>query len=287
MKTFIPSLLLFQFFCVSLYAYPEKKNSQHKLKKNYEISIQCSAEERLSLNITEEKALEVGKLIWENECGGNVQNLTFWNPNENFPSLGIGHFIWFPKNSKEPFSESFPQLLAFLKEEGVRLPSWLEKTKHFPWSTRKSFVRAFHSRKMKELRALLERTVSLQAIFITKRLEKTLPKIIRKLPESQKKLISENFYQVAKAPKGLYALIDYVNFKGEGYSTKESYNKQGWGLLQVLQNMDKKLVKRDPVKAFAQSAKMVLKIRVQNSPRDRNEERWLKGWYNRIDSYSS
>lgn len=239
------------------------------------------------LNISREKALEIGKLIWKNECGEKVSNLTFWSKKENFPSLGIGHFIWYPKGYKGPFKDRFPQLLTFLKQEGIKLPRWLEKSRHCPWKTRAAFERDFHSRRMNELRQILYKTMDLQAIFITKRLEQALPKITQKLPEKQKRHISENFLRVANAPKGLYALIDYVNFKGEGYSPKESYNMQGWGLLQVLNNMDDRISKNEPVKAFAISAKKILKLRVQNAPKERKEHQWLKGWFNRIDSYTS
>ncbi|MFT4551468.1 MAG: hypothetical protein ACI9S8_000078 [Chlamydiales bacterium] len=263
-----------------------KTRDTGSLVKQSEISVEHN-KKQAHLNISKEKALEIGKLIWKNECGNKVHNLTFWSQNESFPSLGIGHFIWYPKAYKGPFKERFPQLLEFLKEEGVKLPRWLETSRYCPWKTRAAFKNEFHGRKMNELRQLLYNTMDLQAVFITKRLEKTLPQITQKLPKKQKNHISQNFFLVANAPKGLYALIDYVNFKGEGYSAKESYNKQGWGLLQVLNNMDDKLSKEDPVKAFALSAKKVLKLRVQNSPKERNEHRWLKGWFNRIDSYTS
>jgi hypothetical protein len=40
------------------------------------------------------------------------------------------------------------------------------------------------------------------------------------------------------------------------------------------------------VKAFARSAESVLKRRVQNSPPEREESRWLPGWLNRISTYT-
>ena len=39
---------------------------------------------------------ELGQRIWKNECAGSVQGLVSWNEGEAFPSLGIGHFIWYP-----------------------------------------------------------------------------------------------------------------------------------------------------------------------------------------------
>ena len=37
-----------------------------------------------------------GMKIWQNESGATVSGLTHWNEGEEFPSLGIGHFIWYP-----------------------------------------------------------------------------------------------------------------------------------------------------------------------------------------------
>ncbi|MDD5549266.1 MAG: hypothetical protein PHI79_06705, partial [Sulfurovaceae bacterium] len=82
---------------------------------------------------------------------------------------------------------------------------------------------------------------------------------------------------------GLYILIDYVNFKGEGTLESERYNGQGWGLLQVLQNMDYK--EKDRFKAFSDSAKAMLSRRIENSPKARGEERWRIGWNKRLDTY--
>jgi hypothetical protein len=40
------------------------------------------------------------------------------------------------------------------------------------------------------------------------------------------------------------------------------------------------------VNEFSHSAAAVLKRRVQNSPPERNEARWLSGWLNRVHSYN-
>src|SRR5436190_1178359 len=42
---------------------------------------------------------------------------------------------------------------------------------------------------------------------------------------------------------------------------------------------------REAAKAFAESAKAVLRNRVRNSPPERNEARWLPGWLKRVDTY--
>ena len=46
--------------------------------------------------------------------------------------------------------------------------------------------------------------------------------------------LQANFYKVAQTRGGVYALIDYVNFKGEGVKKEERYRGQGWGLRDVL-----------------------------------------------------
>jgi hypothetical protein len=101
-------------------------------------------------------------------------------------------------------------------------------------------------------------------------------------PASDRDRIRKNFYRVAGEPLGMYALIDYVNFKGEGISPTERYNGEGWGLLQVLQNMGN----GPALPEFSKSAAAVLTRRVKNSPPARNEAKWLPGWRNRCATYA-
>jgi hypothetical protein len=97
--------------------------------------------------------------------------------------------------------------------------------------------------------------------------------------------IQERFDRVASTAQGCYALVDYVNFKGEGVLATERYAGQGWGLLQVLEGMTGENNGPAAVKSFAESAKAVLKNRVHNSPPARNEAKWLPGWLKRVDTY--
>lgn len=234
--------------------------------------------------LSPKESKEIARRIWKNECGNKIENLTFWSPYEDFPSLGIGHFIWLPKDCKSPFQETFPELLAFLKKRKAKLPSWLYKTKNCPWKTRKQFYKKFQSKKMQELRRFLYENPSEQAIFMINRLENALEKITKNLSEEEKKHVCKQFYRIAKEPLGVYALTDYVNFKGEGASSLESYNGHNWGLLQVLLNMEIS-EKAPPLEAFSKSAKTILIQRVQNAPPRKNEKRWIQGWLNRVDTY--
>ena len=78
-----------------------------------------------TVKLSDADANAIGKKIWQNECGGTVEGLTSWNAGEDFPSLGIGHFIWYVPGRPGPFQESFPPLIAFMKERNVPLPAWL------------------------------------------------------------------------------------------------------------------------------------------------------------------
>lgn len=236
-----------------------------------------------SLTVSMETANEIAQKIWKNECACSVEGLTCWNKGENFGSFGIGHFIWYPEGKREGFQESFPELLAFLEKRGALIPAWLKACRGCPWRNREEFYHEIECQKMQQLRALLFETKDLQAIFIAQRLDNLLPFLIKELPPKKQKAISDNFHKLEDDPRGLYALIDYLNFKGAGTSQNETYNHRGWGLLQVLDGMPNGTM--HPVEDFVASAKKVLTERVENSPKERNEQRWLLGWHNRVNTY--
>jgi hypothetical protein len=113
-------------------------------------------------------------------------------------------------------------------------------------------------------------------------LEQALPKMLEAVQSGDREKVRANFDRLAAEPEGLYALVDYVNFKGEGTLTSERYHGQGWGLLQVLEEMGKGSARPE----FCRAADRVLTRRVANSPPGRNEQRWLPGWRNRIRTYA-
>jgi hypothetical protein len=233
------------------------------------------------VHLSDAQADKIGRRLWQNECGGTVSGLTSWNSGENFASLGIGHFIWYPVGQSGPFEESFPPLLAYLKESGVRLPAWLTDSHGCPWPNRSAFLADLRSARLQELRTILANTVPLQARFAANRLETALPKMLAAAPAGEQAKVKQNFYRVAATSSGMYPLVDYVNFKGEGTSPTERYRGEGWGLLQVLETM-----KEGPaVEQFRTAATQVLTRRVHNAPPERHEERWLPGWLSRVRSY--
>ena len=235
------------------------------------------------IRISSSEATKIGSRIWKNECGGTVAGLTSWNKGENFASLGIGHFIWFPKGVKAPYEESFPALVRFMKGRRTPMPAWLASASDCPWPTREDFLKATRSARMSELRTFLKNTIALQTEFILARLEGALPKMLKAVPKSQRKSVRSKFYGVASTATGKYALMDYVNFKGEGTNPKERYKGQGWGMLQVLQEMKGEPKGRAAANEFGLAAIRVLKRRVRNAPK--KESQWLAGWTNRCNTY--
>lgn len=228
----------------------------------------------------------IGKRIWQNECNGTISGLTSWNAGENFASLGIGHFIWYPKDIHGPFDESFPKLVELLAARGANVPDFA-RGKPCPWNSRSEFIGAQQSPQMKQLRSFLASTVDLQADFLVQRLDQSLSKMIAEAGAADAPKIRRNFDRVASSAQGCYALVDYVNFKGEGVLPTERYKGQGWGLLQVLQGMNGDATGSAAVKEFAASARAVLQMRVRNSPPERHEARWLPGWLSRVASYAA
>src|SRR3954468_16824068 len=122
-----------------------------------------------AVTLSRAEALRIGQKIWQNECAGAVSGLTSWNAGENFASLGIGHFIWYPKGVRGPFEESFPKFVDFAASRGTKLPAVAAAKDGSPWNSRAEFNAAAQSEPMKELRAFLARTIDLQAEFLVHR----------------------------------------------------------------------------------------------------------------------
>lgn len=223
----------------------------------------------------------VGRRIWQNECAGTVEGLTSWNSGEHFASLGIGHFIWYPAGRRGPFEESFPPLVRYLNQTGTATPGWMAGP--CPWPDRAAFLADRNGPRQRELRALLSRTVRQQTEFIMIRSRAALPKMLAAAGPNAGR-VRHHYELLSATPEGSFALIDYVNFKGEGVAASERYQGRGWGLLQVLETMSARGPADAPA-AFADAAVQVLTQRVRHAPPERNEARWLPGWKNRCLSY--
>jgi hypothetical protein len=228
----------------------------------------------------------LGDRVFANECNRKFSCLTSWNEGEDFPSLGIGHFIWYKQQQNERFEETFPNLLAFYKKHGYELPSWLEALENSdaPWQNREQFLADLDSQRMRQLRDFLGSTTELQVLFIVERLHGSTADLFRGLEPPVRRAVETSFYEVANSqtPYGMYALIDYVHFKGTGISASERYQGEGWGLLQVLLELQGSAANLND---FVTAATRVLERRVANAPIQRKEQRWIAGWTNRLQTY--
>jgi hypothetical protein len=234
-------------------------------------------------SIAPQTAAKIGQRIWKNECGGTVAGLTSWNVGENFASLGIGHFIWYPAGVSGPYQESFPGLVKLMVARGAAVPKWLAAARACPWPDRAAFNAAQKSAQMQELRTLLANTIAVQAEYAARRSVASLPKILAAANKSERDSLNAKFNALAATGGGLYCLMDYVNFKGEGTNPAERYRGTGWGLLQVLREMPAATPAQAPA-AFSAAAKRVLDRRISLAPK--NETRWRAGWFSRCDSYA-
>ena len=238
-----------------------------------------------AIRLTPAQAWEIGLKIWRNEAGGKVRFLTHWNEGEDFGSFGIGHFIWYPAGKRGPFTESFPGVVDALAAAGETLPAWMRGP--CPWPDRAAFYADFDGPRLTGLRALLARTVDVQALYAARRLENALPAVLSAAAPSERAALEKRFRAVAAAPNGAYALVDYVNFKGEGVNPTERYSGLGWGLLQALQMTADPEPGHPSVEAFEKAADAALTRRVANAPAERRERErdWLPGWRTRLKTY--
>ena len=229
----------------------------------------------------------VGAQIFRNECAGRLECLVHWNDGEAFPSLGIGHFIWYPTGVDGRFVESFPALIQYMTQRQASVPEWLRKLEPMdaPWPDRAAFMAARESVEMAELQSFLAGTQGLQAEFIVRRAKESLQEVVAEAPEPQQEAVRARLKALTSTPGGIYALMDYVNFKGEGIAVTERYNGQGWGLLQVLLEMAPVTAEHSALTRFREAAGRVLTRRANNAENPIEKERWLGGWLKRLDTY--
>ncbi len=243
------------------------------------------------LQIPRDLALKAGRQIWRNETGGQAEAITAWNNGEEFASMGIGHFIWYPAGRRDQFAESFPEMISFVRSRGAKLPAWLDKRPipPCPWNSKAEFMRAFKSAEMVELRRFLQATFAEQTQFMAQRMRQALPKMLATLStQREKDHVKQQFLRVAASSKSLYPLLDYVNFKGEGISPSETFldarsgRRVGWGLKDALLQMSGAAQGQSALDDFSKATKAVLLRRIANNPPSR---RWQEGWMKRCDTY--
>ena len=243
----------------------------------------------MTLEISKADTSLIAKRVFKNECNVEKDCLLEWNVGEDFLSLGLGHFIWYPQNAPGISQESFKSYLQYAREAGERLPVWLDKTPFpsCPWLSREQFLNSKGSKQYQDMADFMIKTKHCQADYIIENAKRLFQKIIDAAPQDQRLRITKYLSQLSSNAQGLYAIIDYVNFKGAGTGDSEKFQGEGWGLLQVLQGMRDMPASQGTLAEFVRSAKDVLKRRVLFSPLDRHEGKWLAGWLRRIDTYAN
>jgi hypothetical protein len=238
------------------------------------------------LPLTPAQLTWVGERIFQNECANQPMCLVHWNEGEAFPSLGIGHFIWYPSGVEGRFVETFPGFVGYVLKAGYPVPPWLASLSPMdaPWPDRTRFLAAQDSREVTSLRDWLDDTKGMQTAYILERARSALTRVVAAAPENEQPILRQRLIALTGTPGGSYALIDYVNFKGEGLAPTETYGGQGWGLLQVLQQMTWQ-PETTTLEAFRQAAAKVLTRRAANASDPIERERWLPGWLNRLETY--
>ena len=238
-----------------------------------------------SIRLTAAQKSSIGRKIWQNESAGKVSGLTHWNDGEEFPSIGIGHFIWYPKGFNGRWTETFPEFVRHATSQGHKLPA-VAYSPDCPWPNKAAFQRDFNGAQLTGLRKWLAANINIQTEFIAYKSRAALPKIMKAAPPAQRARIQANYNKVASTSNGIYALVDYVNFKGDGTNPREQYKGSGWGLMWVLMDMRDVPSGQPAAAEFAAAAKRCLDRRVRNSPPERGEKRWTPGWHNRCNGYA-
>jgi hypothetical protein len=241
----------------------------------------------LILTISPQIALPIGVKIWFNESGGSLIGLTAWNDGEDFASLGIGHFVWQPyaNRNRASVNSGFPKLIRYIEKRGGNVPSWLRGNLYCPWNNREEFLRDRYSPRMIELRNFLQQTIPVQAECMVKHLEEILPDLLASTPPEDRNFIYQKFHALARTPSGIYALVDYLNFKGPGVSNSRRNYEHGSGLLHVLKGMKFAPRGSTTLQAYVWSAKNALIRKVEQASATAHHERWLSGWFNRVNTY--
>lgn len=238
-------------------------------------------------SLSSSELMLIADRIFRNESGSDPDKLVHWNDGENFASMGLGHFTWYPAGRQARFGNTFPDMLGYLQSNGVQLPGWVQQARYqgAPWRSKAELMHAKQTGQVQELQNLLYQTRLLQAAYIVERARRAMPQLVNAAPTHSRSRVAQNLNAIANTSGGWYVLVDYVNFKGEGLNVNGGYRGQNWGLLQVLEDMQPSAPGPQSLHLFADAASRVLERRVRNSPPARNEARWLAGWSNRINTY--
>ncbi|MBT8147253.1 MAG: hypothetical protein KJN90_10405, partial [Gammaproteobacteria bacterium] len=86
-------------------------------------SLFCPISAAQTSELTGAQSQWIAEQIFANECSSEVKCLTSWNIGEDFPSFGLGHFIWYRQGQQEIYQETFPDLIEFYHTQGLETPN--------------------------------------------------------------------------------------------------------------------------------------------------------------------
>lgn len=236
--------------------------------------------------------------IAQKEFSGNWRNSVGWNTKESFPSLGLGHYIWYPAGKRGPFDESFPQFIKFAKEKNpnLKFPETLKVDANgnippAPWATKSAFQSAKDSGQLDPLIQFLQRDdiKQLQLDFQMAKLNEFSTQLGT---AKEKQLLNE----LKSTPNGLALLVHYRIFKGDGMTASERYThdgkSHGWGLKQVLEHAAASANSGSAIDKVKQSAITLLTNRAKHDRTTLNvdeatRQKYIQSWTSAVSGYGS
>lgn len=284
----------------------------------------------LSSPLISEKSFlkKLSEALYKNEADCKNHNLTHWGKNEEFPSLGLPHAIWYGKTSSKKYQEQFPELVRYLRKNSTAKIQWPEILNKnplpaAPWASQKEFseikklsleienvkdspqLAQLKSQKKSlykdayelfEIRYFLANPhiLELQAQFVIEKTFLSLHRILaashRESPEATQSLYKK-IQLLLGTPEGVLAIVDYLNFKGEGLKVSERtpVGQHPWGLKTVLEIMPIHQPTDINIQ-FTQAANCSLQrlayySGAADSPAQLQRYAWLNGgWKTRIES---
>ncbi|MFZ4116631.1 MAG: hypothetical protein ACOYK6_07935 [Chthoniobacterales bacterium] len=284
-------------------------------KNDTDLSLVTDVTDDLSISFTDTQLSELGNRL--RSIYSPEKKMAAWDQ-RGFAYIGIAQFLWYPAGTSNTFGDDWPNTASVLKDHGVDLEGWMMGP--CPWPSEKEFSDAQKQNdpRLEKLISLLSapKAITEQARVIVENFHQAFSpisksSIVKNLPPGEAELLQNNFKAVARVydennkPLGLFALMDYTHFKGEGIGG--GYNTQSWGLQRVLwnmQNVDPEFVhSHTALETFIASAKQVLEERIVNYriERDRNntpvannkpnahfdEDQYRNFWYDHLDAYLS
>jgi len=281
-------------------------------------------QERLeSLGLDEQDYQKIIQYVSGNEFQNDPESSIDWNEGEDFASLGMGHFIWYPEGVEQKFTESFPKMAVVLwrswptssdippqlrsafnyskefifKSSGeVRFCPWAKRTSFFAWKEQNpiewgyliSFINhpmikriqlAYMDQDFREAIVRLYDEVDSNDDLVA--MEASSGETVASVRQHLRSVI----LSLLTSKEGTTALMDYVNFKGDGTDSRMRYSNVGWGLQQVLYWTDLKSGSLEQLKSLARAALNRLTRRAMLSGREIEREVWIHGWANRVLGY--